>query len=144
MKDLLMYHSSKNQLRRVVVAEDKQKVLQAAFKPVSGETVQLLHNGSNHWLCSAYIGGKVMVADSLNIHVVVTSQVTKQLRELYKGQIQPDGYLPVERLICDQQDNASDCGVFAIAFAFELADGRSLNGVTFTRRRMRKTFGYCI
>ena len=57
---------------------------------------------------------------------------------MYKGQIQPDGYLPVERLICDQQDNASDCGVFAIAFAFELADGRSLNGVTFTRRRMRE------
>ena len=55
---------------------------------------------SNHWLCSAYIGGKMMVADSLNI--VLTSQVTKQLRELYKGQIQSDGYLPVELLICDQ------------------------------------------
>ena len=67
--------------------KEMQTVLmsQADFKPVTGETVQLLHNGNNHWLCSAYIGGKVMVADSLNI--VLTSQVSKQLRELYKGQI---------------------------------------------------------
>jgi hypothetical protein len=36
MKDLLMYHSSKDQLRRVVVAEDKQKVLQSVHAEKGG------------------------------------------------------------------------------------------------------------
>ena len=43
------------------------------------------------------------------------------MRKLYFGLVHPEGFLPVTVVPCALQSNASDCGDYGAAFAFQLA-----------------------
>ena len=86
MKELLMYLSTlpeDNTVKEAFWVKDYQ--LREADRDIilNGEWL------NDKQIDTAYIEGKVTVADRLNI--VLTLQVTKQLRQLYKGQIQTNG-----------------------------------------------------
>ena len=86
------------------------------FDVVSGEFLQILHTGSDHWVCVSSIGclpGKVHLYDSL-FHDVISQEIEGQTNDLLGGNLGELHFVPVQ-----QQTNNSDCGVFAIAFAFE-------------------------
>lgn len=111
------------------------------FNVVSGEFIQILHTGSNHWVCISNIGclpGKVHLYDSL-FHDVISQEVEDQTNDLIGGNLVSLDFVSVQ-----QQTNDSDCGVFAIAFAVSLALGTDPMHVTFDIRRMRPHLTACL
>ena len=104
------------------------------FDVVSGEFIQILHTGSDHWVCISSIGclpGKVHLFDSL-FHDVTNQEIEEQTNDLLGGNLVELNFVPVQ-----QQTNDSDCGVFVIAFAVSLALGTNPKHVTFDTPRMR-------
>ena len=75
---------------------------------VSGESIQILHTGSDHWVCVSSIGcqpGFVNLYDSL-YHDVISQEIEEQTNDLLGGVLISLDFVPVQ-----QQSNGSDCGV---------------------------------
>lgn len=111
------------------------------FDVVSGEFIQILHTGSDQWVCVSSTGclpGKVGLYDSL-FHDVISQEIEEQTNDLLGGHSVELQFVPVQ-----QQTNDSNCGVFAIAFAVPLALGRNPKQVTFDTPRMRPHLAACL
>lgn len=111
------------------------------FDIVTGEFIQILHTGNNHWVCISSIGclhGSVHLYDSL-YHDVISQEVQDQTNDLLGGNLIGLDFVPVQ-----QQTNGSDCGVFAIAFASCLAFGKDPSHITFDIPRMRPHLAACL
>ncbi|XP_068677854.1 uncharacterized protein [Montipora foliosa] len=110
------------------------------FNVVSGEFVQILHTGSNHWVCVSSIGclpGHVNLYDSL-YHDAISQEVEDQTNDLLGGRL-----ASLQSVSVQQQTNGSDCGVFAIAIATCLALGTDPSHVTFDIQGMRSHLVAC-
>ena len=81
----------------------------------SSEFVQVLHVNGNHWIIISSIGVSDNMYDSLYNGI---TQTTKELiaKYVHKDRVKIN-------IINVQQENNSDCGVFAIAFAKCLLEG---------------------
>ena len=89
------------------------------FTTVDGKFVQVLHVNNNHWICGA--GNKsneVSIFDSMGgnlsqdtVHVIV---------RMVKCE---DEELMVKLIPVQHQTNGNDCGLFALAFATDFAEG---------------------
>ena len=111
------------------------------FDVVSGEFIEILHTGSDHWVCVSSIGclpGNVHLYDSL-FHDIINQEIEEQTNDLLGGKLVQLQFVPVQ-----QQTNNSDCGVFAIAFAVSLALGTNPKHVTFDTSRMRSHLAFCL
>ena len=111
------------------------------FDVVSSEFVQILHIGTDHWVCISNIGclpGNVNLYDSL-FYDVVSKEVEHQTNYLLGGDLVKLSVPPVQ-----QQTNGSDCGVFAIAFAVCLAFGNDPRHVNFDIKNMRPHLATCL
>lgn len=111
------------------------------FDVVSGEFIQLLHTGSDHWVCISSIGclpGHVNLYDSL-YHDIINQEVEEQTKDLLGGSLVAINFVPVQ-----QQTNSSDCGVFAIAFATCLTFEVDPSQITFEIQRMRPHLASCL
>ena len=100
---------------------------------MSGEFVQNLHAGSDHWVCVSSIGclpGHVNLYDSF-YHVAISQEVEDQTNDLLGGRLASLQFVSVQ-----QQTNGSHCGVFAIAIATCLALGTNPSHVTFNIQGM--------
>ena len=88
-----------------------------------GETVQVHHKGAENWVTSSSMGGRLQLYDSLN-----TRPHDKPSRTV-RGNLQPgkqqhcDGPQNRAILIAHRQRGERDCGLFAIAYAVDLAQG---------------------
>ena len=81
-------------------------------KQCTRNSVQIHHNGKNHWVVSVKIGENIYVVDSMmNPNVPLSASLQIQIAQLYS-----DGGNEIEVLLpnTNQQTNGSDCGVFAI------------------------------
>ena len=96
-----------------------QKV--CAFQVHSGEFVQIVHVGNNHWCVVSTVGcesGAVYVYDSLY------KSPTKELIHLIASMMHSQSNeLKITMMDVEKQSNGSDCGVLAIAYAFDLCSG---------------------
>ena len=111
------------------------------FDVVSGEFIQILHTGSDHWVCISSIGcfpWTVNLYDSL-FHDVISQEIEDQTNDLLGGSLVALDFVSVQ-----QQTNDSDCGVVAIAFATSLAFGTDPKHVTFDTCRMRPHLAACL
>lgn len=111
------------------------------FDVVSSEFIQILHTGSNHWVCVSSLGcqpGYVHLYDSL-YHDVISQEVEEQTNDLLGGSLISLDFVPVQ-----QQNNGSDCGVFSIAFATCLAFATNPSHFTFDFPRMRSHILSCL
>ncbi|PFX19773.1 hypothetical protein AWC38_SpisGene15809 [Stylophora pistillata] len=84
----------------------------------SGEFIQILHTGSDHWVCVSSIGctpGIVNLYDSL-FHHAICQEIEEQTNDLLGWNLISLNSVPVQ-----QENNGSDCGVFCVAFATCLA-----------------------
>ena len=107
------------------------------FSVVSGEFVQLLHTGQDHWVCISSVGcpqGTVKLFDSL-YHDIISQEVEDRVKDLSADSLQKLEYAP-----CQQQTNGSDCWVFAIAFQQGLVLGSTPQDMTFDFAKMRPHF----
>ena len=93
---------------------------QTSFSAVTDESVQIHHTGKNHWVCSTSINGHLRVYDSSSSKNI-TSSMEIQLAECYQT-LATDRTLAVELPPAQTQQGRVDCGLFAIAFAYELVD----------------------
>jgi len=108
----------------IIGVEESQTSLLAqsvqGFDRVCNDYVQIVHD-RDHWVFTGCIHGEILYADSLNRGV--SPFVRKQMHQLYAGYKAPNGQLCTTILPCTQQQNNSDCGVYAAAFAFEIVAG---------------------
>ena len=111
------------------------------FSVVSGECVQLLHTGKDHWVCISSVGcppGTVKLFDSLYCDII-SQEVKNQVKDLLAESFQKLEYAP-----CQQQTGGSDCRVFAIAFATSLVLGSTPQDMTFDIAKMRPHLVACL
>ena len=107
------------------------------FVPVNEECIQIHHTGHDHWVCSTSIDGFVRLYDSMRCKQL-TSSMKVQLSQCYHTLVK-NNLLEVELPPRQIQRGGVDCGVFAIAFAFELAAGKTNpSHVTYDQSKMRQ------
>ena len=94
----------------------------STYFPVSDDHIQLLHDGSCHWLLAFTSSGRVQVRDSLRTNL--TSISKKCLKSLFQS-LKKNGKLEVTFLPVDKQTNGFNCGLFALGYASILLDGKS-------------------
>ena len=117
-----------------------QKKRQRYF-PVSSDHIQLLHDGSSHWLLAFSSSGTVQVCDSLRINL---TSVSKQcLKSLYQPLLK-NGKLEVIFLHVEKQTYGFNCGLFALAYASILLDGKSPTDFRFLVKEMRAHHIKCL
>ena len=100
---------------------------ESTYFPVSGDHIQLLHDGSCHWLLAFTSSGRVQVCDSLRTNLASISKTC--LKSLFPVDKQPDGF---------------NCGLFALDYASILLDGKSPVDARFVVNEMRNRFMKCL
>jgi len=95
------------------------------FCPVKSDsdTVQIHHTGRSHWVTSTMLNDKITLYDSsFDETDPLSSCLQLQLALIYKSRVEEDDNgektLVIEIPAVQQQSGTSDCGVFAIAFAY--------------------------
>ncbi|XP_028410162.1 uncharacterized protein LOC114532775 [Dendronephthya gigantea] len=118
-----------------------------AFLPVSGDFIQILHDGSLHWVCTANIsltGSKdpaaVNMYDSMNQGFI--AKFTKQ--QLASFMCIQNAEMKIIMKSVQQQTSHVDCGVFAIAFATALALGQDPSKLRYDVPKMRPHLVECL
>ena len=102
------------------------------------EFVQILH-GNSHWITVFSDEYQVKILDSLNngkIHPVIFHQIT-DIRQT------ADEMFNINILSVQQQSNGDDCGLFAIAFATDIAYGNDPTQITYDDKRLRSHLINC-
>ena len=114
----------------------------APYRPVSNEHIQLLHDGSNHWILTLCSNGRVQICDSLK---TTTGQSTKKCVDaLYKKFVNESGKLIINFLPVQKQPDGFNCGPFAVAFAAEVLNGSSPMDAHFDVGKMRHHLILCL
>ena len=117
-----------------------QKVF--AFQVHSGEFVQIIHVRHNHWCVVSTVdcvSGVVNVYDSLYKSV---SAIT--IRLIATMVCSTASKLCIRMMDVEKQSNGSDCGVLAIAYAFDLCSGLNPCTVQFDPKRIRHHLVTCL
>ena len=119
LNDNLMDPSQKVVYKALGSLETYQSVLnwqkkRQMYFPVSGDHIQLLHDGNCHWLLAFSSSGRVQVCDSLRTNL---TSVSKQcLKSLYQPLLK-NGKLEVTFLPVEKQTDGLNCGLFALVYA---------------------------
>ena len=113
------------------------------FSIQRGEFVQVLHDGSIHWVCVSNIGCKdqdVSYYDSLS-----GSRVSWSLVQQITSIIHADkSELVVRTRKVQKQTNSVDCGIFALAFATSLLNGINPEEETYSVADLRPHLVDCL
>ncbi|OCT59219.1 hypothetical protein XELAEV_18001171mg [Xenopus laevis] len=134
--------AAQNLLKKQFNCEGLQSSLfsKMQFYPVYGPSVQIHHDRKN-WLTSCLKPHNVEIADSSGKRYL-TDTLKKQIRECYGGAVTCDPVKMTEILDVDQQPNRYECGVYAIANAYEfLANGNPT--CKYDNKEMRKHLSDC-
>ena len=103
------------------------------------ETIHIHHNNRHHFCTSSSIGGSVRIFDSLNTSP--SPELMRQLAAIYS----PDESAPqsFQINIRHPQIGGKDCGLYAIAYAFDLALGLDPSASILDQSKMRSHLVTC-
>ena len=107
---------------------------------VYGDHIQLLYDGSCHWLLAFTSIGR-QVCDSL--HTDLTSISRKCFKSLFQPLVK-NGKLEVIFLSVDKQTDGFNCGLFTLDYASILLDGKSPVDARFVVNEMCNHFMKCL
>ena len=113
-----------------------------SFQVLRGEFVQIIHVRNNHWCTVSNVGcdeGVVNVYDSL--YPSVSKSILKLITSLVFSSVSK---LVVRMMDVGKQCNGSDCGVLAIAFAYDICSGNNPCKVKFENRSIRQHLASCL
>ena len=113
-----------------------------AFKVHRSEFVQIICVGSSHWCTVSNFGcddGEVKVYDSM--YSTVSSATVRIIASLLCSSAPQ---LVVRMMDVGRQSNGSDCGVLAIAFAYDVCSGDDPCTVKFDRNSIRQHLAECL
>ena len=107
----------------------------------STPTIHIHHTGRNHFVTSTSIGGPVRIFDSLNLKP--TDELARQITAIYSPdkQIVPT---TIQVHISSTQQGPYDCGLFAIAYAVEVASNKDPSTVIFDQTKLRDHYRSCL
>ena len=108
-----------------------------SFTIETGEFIQILHNGADHWLVVSNIGvsrGSVVRVYNSKYQYLTTS-TELQLASLVNT---PEPRITLEFVDVQKQCGSSDCGVYAVAFATALSLGQDPGTLHFAESEMRR------
>ena len=106
------------------------------FVPVKGKFVQVLNVNKNHWVCVAGEGNnEIHIYDSLLIRINKKSMHVKAKMLKYEDEVFLTKTVPVQK-----QSNSSDCRLFALAFAFDLANNLDPSVITYNKKLSEKLY----
>ena len=114
----------------------------ANFNVQTEEFIQILHNGSDHWITITTIGAKhpdMFVYDSL--YSTVNESVKTQISNLICTQ---NSSIRLSFVDVVRQSGINDCGVFAVAYATSLCFEVSLSNPFFQQKSMREHIYRCL
>jgi hypothetical protein len=115
------------------------------FPPAQGDQwLQLIHNGSNHWVCVAKGFSQpnhVLVYDSMPSTPWKNDHILSCMSSLLYTQEKKMTYIVKS---CQRQSNGYDCGVFAIAFATSLANGEDPASRLYNPKKLRAHLVDCL
>ena len=102
----------------------------------------------HHWILTSCIEGSVYVYDSLQAGTKeFPRSVENQLLQLYHPTLSPPQRQEIGLLAecppVQQQQESYDCGLFAIAWAYHLLVGDSLNTLTLDQQKLRRHLVRC-
>ena len=106
------------------------------------EFVQVLHNGSNHWLTVSNIGadeGEVYIYDSM--YCSTTSAVKNAIAALLFSKLPK---INLKFIDVQMQSGMTDCGLFAITFATALCHGEQPGQFLYSQELMRPHLLKCL
>ena len=99
------------------------------------EFIQILHNGKDHWITISTIGAKhpeVFVFDSL--YYRASDSIQQQIASILQTD---EEVITLKFPKVSMQQNSSDCGVYATAYATALCLGESPSKLLFDDNLMR-------
>ena len=101
--------------------------------------VYVVHTGGNHWAAVAVHGrdGQVIVYDSLD-HGRLAVDIQEQIDRVVVG------FATYSLAGMQQQSNGADCGLFAIAAACDLCEGKDPAGAQYEESQLREHFAACL
>ena len=109
------------------------------FKAACSNSIQIHNTGTFHWVVSTSIGCprscRARVLDSMSGDI--SSSMQCQLAKIYGGTGKSDS-IRMELSPVQQQAGAADCGLFAIAFATDLAFGEDPVKISYEQSLMRE------
>ncbi|XP_071970240.1 uncharacterized protein [Engystomops pustulosus] len=115
---------------------------QLAYKPVFGPSVQIHHDEDRlHWFTSCFRNGRILIADSS--YKTLSRAGMRQLIELY-SRVAHDPLDIVTFVDVDQQPNGYDCGLYAIANAYEFLVGNESFNHVYNNSVMRAHLAMCL
>lgn len=96
--------------------------------------IQILHSAEQHWVCAYYDSQSIFIYDSFNSKRLYRTHETylRKLFPFYQFDSKPIKFPTVQN-----QPNLSDCGVFAIAFAISLVNGKRPDKIMYDVSLMR-------
>lgn len=115
---------------------------ETSWKPVHGEFVQILHVGKSHWLTVSNKhcpSGTVCVYDSTKGGIPADAKI--QVAAIVRCQ---EAELVLEVMDVDLQINGDDCGLHAIATAYELCAGNDPTGIIWQHNQLRSHLQACL
>uniref|UniRef100_A0A1B8Y0U2 Ubiquitin-like protease family profile domain-containing protein n=1 Tax=Xenopus tropicalis TaxID=8364 RepID=A0A1B8Y0U2_XENTR len=126
--DDIIIDAAQNLLQKQFGCEGLQSCIfsQLEFSPVYGPSVQIHYDSQrHHWLTSCFKAKQVEIADSLKTRVL-PQNMKQQIQYCYRELVK-DPASTIKVLDVDQQPNGYDCGVYAIANAYEfLSNGNPM------------------
>ncbi|KAI8513359.1 carbohydrate binding [Branchiostoma belcheri] len=112
------------------------------FAKMTGKGLQIHHNSRSHWVLSSYTDGQVRLYDSIGTDMTASLQV--QLYQTYSAFAdQESNVLTIILPEVQRQNNFFDCGLFAIAWAVDIAQGQDVSSIAYDDRKMRSHLKKC-
>eukprot|EP00111_Clytia_hemisphaerica_P013051 TCONS_00038337-protein len=108
---------------------------------VHDKSIQIHHVRDNHWVLSTGRNGKVFVYDS--IYSQTDDSLKRQLCQVYKYFIE-DGNLHVSFPKVLRQKGSTDCGLFCLAYATDIACGVLPDNECYLQDKFRKHLLSCL
>ena len=108
--------------------------------PTSTHTIHIHHNGHDHYCTSTNIHRDVTVYDSLN--TPPSTDLIAQITRIYSDDNHPPTTQQVR--IPFRQQGGRDCGLFALAYAVDLAYGNDPSKIRYDQAKFRQHFQYCL
>ena len=105
--------------------------------PPLPSAIQIFYNGYAHWVTTFSDGNEIFLFDSLT-HDDLPSTLEEQIAAVYASFCSKDGLLTITKVGVQQQKGMTDCGLFAIAFAYHSARGDDVSKLEFDQSIMRQ------
>ena len=105
------------------------------------ETIHVHHNGRGHFCTSTSIGGKVRLYDSLSLPP--SKELIAQLTSLYSPDPETCPEISLATIECKQL-GVHDCGLFALAYTYDLAHGEDPSMYKYNQDKFRDHLIECL